>query len=285
MAFRPSEVKVLSARAIARFARSLEACSLALDSAPNAVALPASSWSATPWMISSCRASRSAIVREYMAIVGWAGSWVPTAVLRTLSSSSMRLRIWASSVLPRSPKPSSALLPMMRSMRSLAFLATWSTARYCSCSLALPVLPRPWATNRADRSRSASRLCARSLSSATSSALVRTRSYSAAVLIDVVTRRPPRMIAAAVGMTMSAISRVRTRQFLSASLLPFVSGPRPSRSGAWPPSGGTPWASNAGGDAAPDSRSLGIDAVLTGLRCLSSDRLLGGDRVTQMMCK
>ncbi|MEV8632825.1 hypothetical protein AB0395_14320 [Streptosporangium sp. NPDC051023] len=81
---------------------------------------------------------------------------------------------------------------------------------------------------------------------------------------------------------MSAISRDRTRQFLNANLLPFFlvfsrSAARtalPSCASVSPKT----WAATS-----PDSRSLGIDAVLTGLRYLSSVCLIGGDPVMHLI--
>ncbi|MEV7006106.1 hypothetical protein [Streptosporangium sp. NPDC051022] len=81
---------------------------------------------------------------------------------------------------------------------------------------------------------------------------------------------------------MSTTSRDRTRQFLNANLLPFFVDLSCLTALLRPLSGVSEspktWAATS-----PDSGSLGIDAVLTGLRYLSSDCLIGGDPVMHLI--
>lgn len=158
----------------------------------------------------------SLMTSEYRSIAGSGGSFVPIAVLRRVPRSLSRLSSACRRWRPEALRASRA---------GPAFARTWVTApstASCWLRMATRLGPcgRPAAIYATVLSRSSWNSCASVARLLTSSATLLTRSYWAALLIDVVTRSAPSRTATVVGMRISAMSRVRTRQLRRARGLP-----------------------------------------------------------------
>ncbi len=137
-----------------------------------------------------------------------------------------------------------------------------SASLVAACWLSRAVLigaaPPGWpeAIHPAVRSRSSSMLCASRMMLLLSTASCSVRLKATALLAPELIRRPPRITAASVGMTMSASSRHRTRQLLRASR------DRPRRAGARAASSGPPGPPGPGEPGEPGEPGIAVSAAV-----------------------